>query len=71
MGLLLDSKTPAAPGAAIEIEGEEAGYITSSVFSPALDQAIALGYVKWKHREPGASATVAQSPATLRDLPLV
>jgi folate-binding protein YgfZ len=34
-------------------EGLDVGAVTSSCFSPRLGTPIALGYLKWKHQEPG------------------
>lgn len=46
VGLLLKDRLPAREGAKIiNQQGEEIGYITSGTFSPALNKAVAMGYV--------------------------
>jgi folate-binding protein YgfZ len=53
-------------------ENKEAGYVTSSVYSPALKRIIALGYVNRKIDTPGTRVTVGEGPsihATVAALP--
>ena len=69
-GLLLESAVPAAPGAAIEVAGERVGEVTSACVSPARG-AIALGFVRLPHDEPGAALRVGGEPAHAAALPLV
>lgn len=55
-------------------EDKEAGYITSSVYSPALKRVIALGYVNRKIEVPGTVVTIGQDApiqATVTALPFV
>ena len=54
-GLLLSAQDPVPSGATIRAGEKEVGAVTSCIYSPALEQAIALGYV---HREFWAPATV-------------
>ncbi len=56
--LTLDGDPPAV-GAKILAGEEEAGAVTSAT------RGVALGYVRWKHREPGTVLTVAGRPATV------
>lgn len=57
-GLLLEGKEPPPPGAIIRHGENEAGKITSAVFSPALGRPIALGYVGRDFLRPGTRLTV-------------
>jgi folate-binding protein YgfZ len=41
------------PGTKIFQEVQEVGVVTSSCHSPRLDTVVMLGYLKWKHQEPG------------------
>ena len=57
-----------APGAAVTVDGETVGEVTSAAFDPASDLTVALGPV---HRrvEPPAAVAVAGRDATVRALP--
>jgi folate-binding protein YgfZ len=71
VGLSLDGEDAPSPGSAVSAAGRDVGAITSAVFSPGLQRAIALGYV---HRDASASGTsvtvgAAGTPATVTDLP--
>lgn len=74
-GIVLGGKSPAHRGDKIASDGKEIGKITSSVFSPRLQHAIALGYVHRDYLQPGMSVLVAGNgePAagTLATLPFV
>jgi folate-binding protein YgfZ len=52
LGLRLEGSAPAA-GTKLLVEGKEVGHITTAVHSPTLGAAIALGYVRREHLEPG------------------
>lgn len=52
LGVKLEG-SPAPRGTKLFHEGKEVGEITSSVFSPRLEQAIALAYIRRGHQEPG------------------
>jgi folate-binding protein YgfZ len=69
-GLLLESGVPPSPGAAIDAAGERVGEVTSACVSPARG-AIALGFVRLPHAEPGAVLRVGGEPAHAAALPLV
>lgn len=56
---LLVEGDPPAVGAKIVAGDEEAGAVTSST------RGVALGYVRWKHREPGTVLAVDGRPATV------
>ena len=52
-GFLLPASDPLKNGTRIMKDGKEVGHITSSVYSPALSRAIALGYLRREFVEPG------------------
>jgi glycine cleavage system aminomethyltransferase T len=56
-------------------DGKEIGRVTSSAFSPRLDCAIALGYLKYDYLAPGTTVKVAapesEANAVAADLPFV
>ena len=62
---LPESKSPIQKG------GREVGYITTSLFSPGLNQPIALGFVSRAAYAPGSEVEVAGQAATIVDLPFV
>ncbi len=73
-GLLFADEHTHAPGASImAADGRECGRVTSSVFSPRLGRAVALGYVKYDYLAPGTAVRVgaAGAPARVAALPLV
>jgi folate-binding protein YgfZ len=57
------------------VEGKEVGWITSPAYSPRLNQAIALGYVKYDYLQPGTELRVTRDGAEHRarvvELPFV
>jgi folate-binding protein YgfZ len=75
-GLVLDDSTPVPRNSKIiSSEGKEIGRVTSSAFSPRLDRAVALGYLKYDYLAAGTEVKVAgpesETNATVADLPLV
>jgi folate-binding protein YgfZ len=52
-----DARMP-RPGARVSVEGREVGRITSAVVSPALRVALALGFLRREHWEPGTRVEV-------------
>jgi glycine cleavage system aminomethyltransferase T len=48
------------------VEGKEVGRITSSVLSPTLGVALALGFLRRDHQEPGTRVQVQGGDETLR-----
>jgi folate-binding protein YgfZ len=75
VGLLLDSQVPLAAGASILATDKEVGNVTSSVYSPELGHAIALGYVHKDFWNPGTKLTVRNNDvsilATVTETPFV
>jgi folate-binding protein YgfZ len=73
-GLLLDGETPAKAGDVIESAGKPIGMVTSSVFSPALKQSIALGYLNKDFWTPGGEVSIKSDrprAATVAALPFL
>jgi glycine cleavage system T protein len=58
VGILLAGDTAANRGDKISCEGKEVGRVTSSVFSPKVKHAIALGYVQRDYLQPATSVSV-------------
>lgn len=67
-GLLIGGATPARHGDAIRADEKQVGTITSSVYSPRLKQAVALGYVHRDHWEPGTHLAIDRDGASLSAL---
>ena len=60
-GVILADSTPVPRNSKIVAsEGKEIGRVTSSVFSPRLDRAIALGYLKYDYLAAGTEVKVAK-----------
>lgn len=71
VGLVTDDGEPLGHDDSIEVEGEDepVGRVTRGALSPTLGRPIALGYVKWKHAEPGTALRVRHgdgAPRTAR-----
>ena len=71
VGLRIEGDRVPAAGAPIRVGDREAGRITSSTWSPALQQPIALGYVHRDFIEPGAKVSVDGVAAAVTALPFV
>ncbi len=74
-GIVLKGANPARCGARISAGEKAIGRITSSVFSPRLGHAVAMGYVQREHLQPGNGVTVemdgGESAGTIATLPFV
>jgi folate-binding protein YgfZ len=76
-GLSLEEGFEVKPGAKVRtIDGKEIGRLTSVAFSPRLNKAIALAYVKYDYLSPGTQVRVVvneevECAATLSELPFV
>jgi glycine cleavage system T protein len=73
-GLLVHGEKPPVPGCKILSAEKEIGRITSSTHSPALNSAVALGYVHRDHRSQGTQVLVRYNDevlvnATVTELP--
>jgi folate-binding protein YgfZ len=53
VGVVWDTEDPLPSNSAIIVNGQEAGRLTSSTFSPRLNRAIGLAMMRWQHRTPG------------------
>jgi folate-binding protein YgfZ len=63
---------PVEAGAAVQsVEGKEIGRVTSVTFSPKLESAIALGYVRYEYLSAGTAVKVGDVTGTVTDLPFV
>jgi folate-binding protein YgfZ len=71
VGLRLDGSAVPPRGAAIRAGDRDAGAVTSAVFSPALQQPIALGYVHRDFVEPGTAVTIDGVTGAVAALPFV
>jgi folate-binding protein YgfZ len=71
--LLADEDAPAHGALVATTDGREIGRITSSVFSPRLQRAVALAYVKYDYLAPDTDVRVgdAGTAARVAELPLV
>lgn len=62
LGLRVLEGGPLPAGTKLFRDGQEVGIVTSSCHSPRLGLPVALGYVRWKHQEPGTRLD-AETPA--------
>ncbi|MEO0958497.1 MAG: glycine cleavage system aminomethyltransferase GcvT [Pseudomonadota bacterium] len=60
VGLEVEGRAPIRAGAAIELDGDRVGEITSGGFGPSLGQPIAMGYVASTHASPGTRLKAEQ-----------
>ena len=71
-GLTFPDRIEIENGARIlSVDDKEIGRVTSSTFSPTLNQTIALGYVKYDYREAGTEVQVVNVKGVIADLPFV
>jgi folate-binding protein YgfZ len=75
-GLILQSEVNVGGAAKIiSVDDKEIGRVSSSAFSPRLNRAIALGYVKYDYLEPGTSVMISsgesQIAGEIAELPFV
>jgi aminomethyltransferase len=69
MPLKIEGIEPPPPGAKLQADGRDAAEITSSAYSPALGQVVALAYVRSEHARPGAVLELAGRRAFVREQP--
>jgi glycine cleavage system aminomethyltransferase T len=73
-GFILESQQTVENGARIYDGAHEIGNITSCRFSPGVDSAIALGYIRKDYLKPGTRVMVGDGPrsiaATVSPLPI-
>ena len=71
VGLTLDGDRVPSTGAAVRAGDREAGQVTSSTLSPALEKPIALAYLHRDFIEPGTLVSVDGARAAVAGLPFV
>ncbi len=71
----LEAAASIPPGSKLFHEGQEVGVVTSSCHSPRLGVPVMLGYLRWKHQEPGtrmeAETPTGRVPVEVMGLPPV
>ena len=70
LGLVFASPQVPKSGAELRAGTAVVGEVTSAAFCPARNAAVALGYVRRGHNEPGTSLDSAVGPATVVSLPM-
>jgi aminomethyltransferase len=65
-----DTKEPPAGGSALVADGKEAGHVTRAAFSPALQTAIGMAYVRREKSEVGSQLSCQSSTVTVITSPL-
>jgi folate-binding protein YgfZ len=70
MGLIFASAEVPKSGMELRAGSAVVGEITSAAFSPTRNAAVALGYVRRGHNEPGSVLESAAGPATVVSLPM-
>ncbi len=65
-----DSNQPPAAGTALMADGKEAGHITRASFSPALQTAIGMAYVRREKSQVGSGLSCGTTTATVINSPL-
>lgn len=71
VGLRIEGTTSPEPKAAIRKGGRDVGYVTTALFSPALNQTIALGFVNRSAAAPETEVEVGSGTARIVELPFV
>lgn len=71
VGFRLESNDVPASGEKVAVDNKEVGSVTSCVFSPDVNQPIALGYLRHEHAAPGTAVVIAGQPAVVATLPFV
>jgi folate-binding protein YgfZ len=66
----LDAGDPPPAETPLLVDGKEAGHITRSAFSPALQSAIAMAYLRREHSSPGSQLSCGPATATVIPAPL-
>jgi folate-binding protein YgfZ len=65
-----DTSEPPAAGTALLFDGKEAGHVTRTAFSPVLQTAIGMAYVRREQSQPGSQLSCGSSTITLIASPL-
>ena len=69
LGLTVCGSESVPHGAVLMHNGQEAGQVTSSVWSPRTQAVLALAYIKRGSQEPGTPVEVLGRGATVQTLP--
>jgi folate-binding protein YgfZ len=69
-GLVFAAGQVPVPGTELRAGSAAVGEVTSAAFSPARNTAVALGYVRRGHNEPGTTLESAAGPLTVVSLPM-
>ena len=70
VGLRFSTSEPPPPGTELKAGDAVVGRVTSSAYSPRVNSAIALGYVRAGHNQPGARLASAAGEAEVLALPM-
>jgi len=68
--LKMDGQEPPPSGAPLLADGHDSGYITRSAFSPALQSAIAMGYLRRENSAPASEVSCAAGKARVISPPI-
>jgi aminomethyltransferase len=68
--LKFDSNQPPSTGTALTADGKEAGHITRTAFSPELQTAIGMAYVRREKSDPGSQLDCGGMKTTVIRAPL-
>jgi folate-binding protein YgfZ len=71
ISLQFDAKEAPAPNTSLSSEGKEAGYVTRTGFSPALNAFIGMGYARREKSGPGSVLEASEAIAAVIATPLV
>lgn len=71
LGMKVLEGGPLPAGTRLFRDGQDVGEVTSSTFSPRLGLPVALGYLKWKHQDPGLRLEAGTQPVEVVGLPPV
>lgn len=70
VGLRFSGQVPPENGTKLLAEGKDAGHVTSAAFSPALSDAIGMGYLRREHNSVGSEVEWSGGLSTVIELPL-
>ena len=70
VSLLFDGATPPAPGEKLLASGKEAGHVTGAAFSPGLNAAVGMGYLRREHNTPGSAVEWSGGTARVVEPPV-
>jgi aminomethyltransferase len=65
VGFRLEAAIPPEPRAPVLVNGQEAGRVTSAVFSPAEGRVAGMAYVRVPHDKPGTALTIGGAPGVV------